>query len=75
LPNFIYGVQEASQKYKNMFNFFYFNIYLLAKFGEIFLWMIAILTIIQNCQKENTAKKCFCFGGWGISQYGDEKKN
>jgi len=38
--------------------------------------MIAILTIIHNCQKENTAKKVFLFwGGWGIAQYGDEKKN
>jgi hypothetical protein len=37
--------------------------------------MIAILTTIQNRQKENTAKKVFLFWGRGISQYGDEKKN
>ncbi len=31
------------------------------------MWMIAILTIIQNCQKENTAKKVFLF--WGVGNF------
>jgi hypothetical protein len=41
-------VPVGSQNIKIFLQFFYFHIWPIAKFGEIFLWMIAILATSQS---------------------------
>jgi hypothetical protein len=49
-------VQVGSQKYTWMFNFFSFDVLLIAKFGYTSLWMITTTTMatLQNSLKKQT---------------------
>ncbi len=49
-------VQVRNQKYGRMLLNIYFHIYLVATFGEVFLWMIATLATSQNWPKKKCVK-------------------
>ncbi len=54
---YLYMVQVSSQKYKRMFKEIYFHIWLVAKSGYIFLWIIVTLAVTQKLQKLQEKKR------------------